>query len=72
MFYGIDATIRIRQESWCRWKGENNHIEMYTCEMRYRCKAIIPPAAYWGCMITKAELNMIERCLKTGLHVIFQ
>ena len=29
-------------------------------------------AAYWGCMITKQESNMIERCLKTGLHVIFQ
>ena len=29
-------------------------------------------AAYWGCMITKAESNMLERCLKTGLHIIFQ
>ena len=29
-------------------------------------------AAYWGCMITKTESNMLERCLKTGLHIIFQ
>jgi hypothetical protein len=29
-------------------------------------------AAYWGCMITKQESNMLERCLKTGLHIIFQ
>ena len=29
-------------------------------------------AAYWGCMITKSESNMLERCLKTGLHIIFQ
>ena len=28
-------------------------------------------AAYWGCMITKVESNMLERCLKTGLHIIF-
>ena len=29
-------------------------------------------AAYWGCMITKTESNMLERCLKTGLHIIYQ
>ena len=29
-------------------------------------------AAYWGCMITKSESNMLERCIKTGLHIIFQ
>ena len=29
-------------------------------------------AAYWGCMVTKTENNMLERCLKTGLHIIFQ
>ena len=23
-------------------------------------------AAYWGCMITKQESNMLERCLKLG------
>ena len=28
--------------------------------------------AYWGPLITKEESNMIERCLKTGLHVIYQ
>ena len=28
--------------------------------------------AYWGPMITKAESNMLERCLKTGLHIIYQ
>ena len=28
--------------------------------------------AYWGPMITKVESNMIERCLKTGLHIIYQ
>ena len=28
-------------------------------------------AAYWGCMITKVESNMLERCLKTVLHIIF-
>jgi hypothetical protein len=27
---------------------------------------------YWGPMISKAESNSIERCLKTGLHIIFQ
>ena len=29
-------------------------------------------AAYWGSMITKTESNMLERCLKTGLHIIYQ
>ena len=28
--------------------------------------------AYWGPMITKEESNMLERCLKTGLHIIYQ
>ena len=28
--------------------------------------------AFWGPMITKAESNMLERCLKTGLHIIYQ
>ena len=28
--------------------------------------------AYWGCMITKTESNMLKGCLKTGLHIIFQ
>ena len=28
--------------------------------------------AYWGPMITKSESNMLERCLKTGLHIIYQ
>ena len=28
--------------------------------------------AYWGPMITKEESNMLERCLKTGIHVIYQ
>ena len=28
--------------------------------------------AYWGPMITREESNMLERCLKTGLHVIYQ
>ena len=28
--------------------------------------------AFWGPMITKNESNMLERCLKTGLHIIFQ
>jgi hypothetical protein len=28
--------------------------------------------AYWGPMITKVESNMLERCLKTGLHIIYQ
>ena len=28
--------------------------------------------AYWGPMITKAESNMLERCLKTGLHIVYQ
>ena len=27
--------------------------------------------AYWGPMITKIESNMLERCLKTGLHIIY-
>ena len=28
--------------------------------------------AFWGPMITKVESNMLERCLKTGLHIIYQ
>ena len=28
--------------------------------------------AYWGPMITKEESNMLERVLKTGLHIIYQ
>ena len=28
--------------------------------------------AWWGPMITKHESNMLERILKTGLHIIFQ
>lgn len=28
--------------------------------------------AYWGPMLTKVESNMLERCLKTGLHIIYQ
>jgi hypothetical protein len=28
--------------------------------------------AYWGPMITREESNMLERCLKTGLHIIYQ
>ena len=28
--------------------------------------------AYWGPMITKEESNMLERCLKTALHIIYQ
>ena len=28
--------------------------------------------AYWGPMITQEESNMLERCLKTGLHIIYQ
>jgi hypothetical protein len=27
---------------------------------------------YWGPMISKAESSMLERCLKTGLHIIYQ
>ena len=29
-------------------------------------------APFWGPMITVTESNMLERCLKTGLHIIFQ
>lgn len=28
--------------------------------------------AFWGPMITKNESNMLERVLKTGLHIIYQ
>ena len=28
--------------------------------------------AWWGTMITKHESNILERILKTGLHIIFQ
>ena len=28
--------------------------------------------AFWGPMINKVESNMLERCLKTGLHIIYQ
>ena len=28
--------------------------------------------AWWGPSISKSESNMLERCLKTGLHVIYQ
>ena len=27
---------------------------------------------YWGPMISKNESNQLERCLKTGLHIIYQ
>ena len=33
------------------------------------CEGIV---AYWGPMITKEESNMLERCLNTGLHIIYQ
>ena len=33
------------------------------------CEGSVP---YWGPMITVAESNMLERCLKTGLHIIYQ
>ena len=29
-------------------------------------------ATYWGCMITKNKSNILERCLKHGLHIIYQ
>ena len=28
--------------------------------------------AFWGPMITKSESNMLERCLKTGLNIMYQ
>ena len=28
--------------------------------------------SFWGPMITKNESNMLERCLKTCLHIIYQ
>ena len=28
--------------------------------------------AYWGPMLTKVESKMLQRCLKTGLHIIYQ
>ena len=33
------------------------------------CEGSVP---FWGPMITKSESNMLERCLKTGLHIIYQ
>ena len=33
------------------------------------CEGSVP---FWGPMITQAESNMLERCLKTGLHIIYQ
>ena len=33
------------------------------------CEGSVP---FWGPMITQAEKNMLERCLKTGLHIIYQ
>ena len=33
------------------------------------CEVGVP---YWGPMITARESNMLERCMKTGLHIIFQ
>ena len=33
------------------------------------CEVSVP---FWGPMITKNESNMLERCLKTGLHIIYQ
>ena len=33
------------------------------------CEVGVP---WWGPMITKHESNMLERVLKTGLHIIFQ
>ena len=33
------------------------------------CEGSVP---FWGPMITQAESNMLEQCLKTGLHIIYQ
>ena len=33
------------------------------------CEVSVP---FWGPMITQVESNMLERCLKTGLHIIYQ
>ena len=33
------------------------------------CEGSVP---VWGPMITQVESNMLERCLKTGLHIIYQ
>ena len=33
------------------------------------CEVGVP---FWGPMITATESNMLERCLKTGLHIILQ
>ena len=33
------------------------------------CEGSVP---FWGPMITIAESNLLKRCLKTGLHIIYQ
>ena len=41
--------------------------------MRHQIISITEQAVpHWGPMITKKESNMIERVLKTALHIIFQ
>ena len=45
----------------CKW------LEYHTGDQSYD-----GGAPYWGPMITKNESNQIERCLKTGLHIIYQ
>ena len=40
--------------------------------MKQQIITICEFGAYWGCTITKAENNMIERCLKTGLYISLQ
>ena len=39
------------------------------CNICNICEVVVP---YWGPMITARESNMLERCMKTGLQIIFQ
>ena len=49
--------------------SQNELIEVLQQQIVSICEVGVP---FWGPMITVAESNMLERCLKTGLHIIFQ
>ena len=49
--------------------SEKELVEVLQQQIVSICEVGVP---YWGPMITVTESNMLERCLKTGLHIIFQ
>ena len=48
---------------------QNELIEVLKQQIVSVCEVGVP---FWAPMITVSESNMLERCLKTGLHIILQ